>query len=98
MDLYIFMAVAVFPLAWLFIGFAARCLLKNFVYEMRSRYGRDADPPAKVLWKKNFGRLQYAIILKGYFGLKEVENILDASAQKTDSSGNQLRWEDRFRL
>lgn len=94
----IFMAVIIFPLAWLLIGFAARCLLKNFVYEMRARYGGESDPPAKELWKTSAGRYQYRIILKGYFGLREVEAILDANAKKKDSEGNLLKWDDHFRL
>ncbi len=97
-TLFIFGTIGTIIVSWLLTGFAARCLLKNFVYEMRSRYGGENDPPAKELWKRHAAREQYRIIWKGYFGLVEVEDILKDAAKKKDNEGNLLTWEDKFRL
>ncbi|MBI2098854.1 hypothetical protein HYT45_00355 [Candidatus Uhrbacteria bacterium] len=98
MPFYILGAVGMIVVSWLLTGFAARCLLKNFVYEIRKRYGGQSDPPPKELWRRYAGREQWRIILKGYFGLVEVEDILKGAAKKNDNEGNLLTWEDKFKL
>lgn len=97
-NMFFFIVIGTGVCSWLLIGFVARCLLKNFVYEMRKRYGGEGDPSAKELWKQRVGREQYRIIFKGYFGLAEVEDILKVAAYKKDNDGNFLKWEDKFTL
>ena len=95
---YVLLAVGALALAWLLIGFAARCLLKNFVYEIHKKYEFLEDITAKKIWKSGFGRFQYKMIFRGFFSLLEVEMLLEEMKKRKDRDGNPLKWEDKFRL
>lgn len=95
---YICIAAGALALAWLLTGFAARCLLKNFVYETHKKYEFRKNISAKALWKNGFGRFQYKMIFRGLFSLLEVEMLLDEMKKRKDGDGNPLKWEDKFRL
>lgn len=95
---YVCLTAGAFAFAWLLIGFAARCLLKNFVYEIHKKYEFRKGVTAKEIWKNGFGRFQYKMIFRGLFSLIEVEMILERMKERKDRDGKPLEWEDKFRL
>ena len=95
---FVGMAVVTLALAWLLLGFAARCLLKNFVYEIHEKHGANKNITSKQAWKQGFGRFQYKMIFRGFYSLLEVEMLLEEMKTRKDKDGNPLKWEDRFRL